>query len=203
MNATKTAQLAIASATLALLGLPTAPTALVDTLIDLPVVGTVATIRTLPVGSISVAGNQSGTLSISVKTHWVDVRATVDSPNIVQAGLYHETSQWKLQIAQAAAGPHTAQCRIKGIAGGDVLASGPAVDVSDGAWHEIDCVKSPDRGGMTAVQVLVDGLAGAVFYVPRIGDVRPTRAPTLGGRTTTADSDSLDGLVDGLSVTTS
>ena len=54
----------------------------------------------------------------------------------------------------------------------------------------------------TTVQVFVDGIGGKVYKVARIGDVRPSRVPTIGGRTTRADTDSLDGWVDAFSMVT-
>ncbi|MFZ0324242.1 MAG: hypothetical protein WAN48_08950 [Actinomycetes bacterium] len=179
------------------------PSALASTAWDLRVSGSVAKIVTLPVGTIGAKSTQTGTLTISVKTDWVDSRATVDSPNIIQAGLSSDASQWKLQIAHKSSNPHQAQCRVKGLAGGVIRADGPDIDVANGQWHTIVCVKSPDSGSSTKVQVFVDGVAGKAYTVSRIGDVLPTRQPTAGGRSTVSDSDSLDGWADGFSMVTS
>ena len=178
------------------------PAALSDTVIDLRIVGSYAPIVTLPVGAISATSSQTGTLSISMRTDWVHTRATKDSPNIVQAGLYNDANQWKLQIKKTWSHTHPAQCRVKGSAGA-VMADGPAIDVADGAWHRIDCVKSADQGSTTTVQVFVDGVGGKVYQVSRIGNVQPTRVPTIGGKTTQPSGDSLDGWVDAFSMVTS
>jgi hypothetical protein len=178
------------------------PAAMSDTVIDLRIVGSYAPIVTLPVGAISATASQTGTLSISMRTNWVHTRATKDSANIVQAGLYNDANQWKLQIKKTWSHTHPAQCRVKGSAGA-VMADGPAIDVADGAWHRIVCVKSADQGSTTTVQVFVDGVGGKVYQVSRIGDVKPARVPTIGGRSTQPSSDSLDGWVDAFSMVTS
>ena len=97
------------------------------------------------------------------------------------------------QIAHGATpASHVAQCRVKGSTGA-VLANGPKVDVADGAWHTVVCTRTP-----TTVRVYVDGLAGPLYTVST-GAVASTKAVTLGGRSTVADTDSLDGQVSAIS----
>jgi len=139
---------------------------------------------------------QKATLTVRFRTDWDDTRATTDSPNVVQQGLYGEASQVKVQIQHGSTpGSHRAQCRLAGTTG-SVLATGPAIDVADGAWHTVRCVKSADGASQTKVVVIVDGQAGAASYSPTpIGNVQPGGAVRLGGRSSTASTDSLDGWI--------
>lgn len=144
--------------------------------------------------SFDAGAQQKATLTVRFRTDWVDTRARTDSPNVVQQGLYAEASQVKVQIQRGSTpASHRAQCRIAGTTG-SVLATGPAIDVADGAWHTVECVKSPDGPGRTQVVVVVDGQVGAAAYsTTAIGNVQPGGAVRLGGRSSTASSDALDG----------
>ena len=154
--------------------------------------------------SIVATAGQRLVVTTRVKTRWVDTKATVDSPNILQEGMYGSSAQVKLQIGHGAkASAHRAQCRVAG-AGGSVLATGPAIDVADGAWHTVKCAKSPDSGGRTKVVVTVDGVAGAATYSSKpIGRVAPPGKLDLGGRSTVASTDSLDGWIRSVKVVVS
>ena len=154
--------------------------------------------------SIVASGGQKLTVAVQVKTRWVDTKARVDSPNILQEGMYGSPAQVKLQIAHGAtAASHRAQCRVAG-AGGSVLATGPAIDVANGAWHTVMCTKSRDGNGRTKVVVAVDGVAGPATYSPSaIGRIAPPGTLDLGGRSAVASTDSLDGWIRSVRVTIS
>jgi hypothetical protein len=152
--------------------------------------------------SIVASAGQKLTVAVQVRTRWVDTKATVDSPNILQEGMYGSSAQVKLQIAHGAtAGSHRAQCRIAG-AGGAVLATGPAIDVANGAWHTVKCTKRPNGTGRTKVVVTVDGVAGpAAYSSTAIGRVAPPGKLDLGGRSAVASTDSLDGWIRSVRIT--
>jgi hypothetical protein len=154
-----------------------------------------AVIKVLPT-TLNVHGNQKARLTVRMATNWVDTKAVRDTPNIIQQGLYADAVEYKIQIRRGpTASSHKAQCRIKGTTG-SVIANGPAIDVADGAFHTITCVKYADGAHRTRVQVTVDGVAGpAVHSRTRIGNMISDAAVKLGGRSTTASSDSLDGRV--------
>jgi hypothetical protein len=146
--------------------------------------------------SIVASADQKLVVTAKVRTRWVDTKATDDSPNILQEGMYGSSAQVKLQIGHGTrARAHRAQCRIAG-AGGSVLATGPAIDVADGTWHTVTCTKSPDSDGRTKVVVTVDGVAGAAAYSAKpVGRVAPPGELDLGGRSAVASTDSLDGWI--------
>ena len=139
-------------------------------------------------------GSQQAIATATFKTRWVDVKALVDGPNIAQQGLYAQSTQVKLQIGHGLKpSQHVGQCRIKGSTGA-ILAVGPAIDIADGRWHTVTCVKSPDTARGTKVVVIVDGVAGkAQWSSSAIGSVHPAGKVDLGGRSSVASSDSLDG----------
>jgi hypothetical protein len=146
--------------------------------------------------SFRALGSQTMKVTVTVRTRWVDTKARLDSPNIVQEGLYESADQVKLQIRQGSApSSHRAECRVKGVTG-SVMATGPAIDVANGQWHTITCVKSPDGHHRTKVVVIVDGVAGRAYYSHTpIGKVAPPGKVDLGGRSAVASSDSLDGWI--------
>jgi hypothetical protein len=145
---------------------------------------------------ITATGAQPLSVGVVTKTRWVDTKARHDSPNIVQQGDWTSTGQFKIQIGQGpAASAHRAQCRIKTPAG-SVMATGPAINVANGQWHTITCLKSPDSGGRTRVVVVVDGVSGSAAYSSRaLGKVAPPGPILLGGRSAVASPDSLDGWI--------
>jgi len=167
--------------------------------LDLTVHGSTANFVSLPQSMASLAG-QKATSSATFRTNWVDVKALKDGPNIAQQGLSTQPSQFKLQIAH---GPnptdHRGDCHVAG-ATGHILAYGPRIDVADGQWHTITCIKYADTATRTEVIVVVDGVAGAPQWSSRpIGDVKPVGAVRLGGRSAQASTDSLDGWLSALS----
>ncbi|MFI5099192.1 MAG: hypothetical protein ACHQE5_01550 [Actinomycetes bacterium] len=150
--------------------------------------------------SMSALGSQKATATATFRTNWVDVKALKDGPNVAQQGLSIHPPQFKLQIAH---GPrpsdHRGNCHIEG-ATGHVLAVGPNIDVADGKWHTITCVKYPDTAKGTEVVVIVDGVAGKPKWSRTpIGDIRPVGGVRLGGRSSVASTDSLDGWIQRLS----
>jgi hypothetical protein len=146
--------------------------------------------------SFDGGAQQKATLTVRFKTDWDDARAVTDSPNIVQQGLYAQASQVKVQIQHGSTPvSHRAQCRIAGTTG-SAMATGPAIDVADGAWHTVTCVKSADGASRTKVVVIVDGQAGTAAYsTTPIGNLEPAGVVRLGGRSSTASTDSLDGWI--------
>lgn len=145
---------------------------------------------------LDVLASQRASATTTFMTRWVDWRAEIDSPNIAQQGLYNDVGQFKLQIGHGP-GPaeHRGQCRVKGRTAA-VLAVGPAIDVADGGWHTITCIKSADTATRTTVTVVVDGVAGSPKVSTKpVGDVHPPGALDLGGRSAVASSDSLDGWI--------
>jgi hypothetical protein len=154
-----------------------------------------ATFKVLPF-SMNVKGSQQAQLTVRVKTNWVDSKAISHTPNIIQQGRYVMPIEFKIQIGKGHhAADHRAQCRVAGSTG-VVIALGPKIDVANGQWHTIECVKYTDGASSTAVLVIVDGVSGATAHSPtRIGDVISSQPVDLGGQGSTANGDSLDGRV--------
>ena len=153
--------------------------------------------------SMHAGAHQKAVATARFKTDWVDVRALKDGPNVVQQGLSTQPSQYKLQIMH---GPnpadHRANCHIVGTTG-HILAFGPHIDVADGRWHTITCVKYADTSRGTKVVVYVDGVAGpAKWSRTPIGNVLPTGLVRLGGRSSKTSTDSLDGWISKVTFTT-
>lgn len=151
-------------------------------------------------GSLGSLASDRSTISVMVRTSWVDTRAVQDSPNIVQQGRYGDRVQVKLQIRKGAApSDHRGQCRVAGLGGGSVLATGPAIDIADGGWHTVTCTKLPDAGGRTGVFVTVDGIVGPTARSSRVIGSTPGSVIDLGGRSAVPSSDSLYGEISALS----
>lgn len=146
--------------------------------------------------SLHTLAAQTATASATFKTRWVDYKALTDGPNIMQQGLSVEPMQFKLQIMHGSTpASHRGNCRIRGTTG-SIIAFGPSIDVADGNWHTITCTKYADTSAGTSVLATVDGIAGKpkVSHQP-LGEILPTGQVRLGGRSTTAGSDSLDGWI--------
>src|SRR5690349_20966597 len=166
--------------------------------LDLTIHGGQANFSSLP-NNMASRSNQQMVATARFRTNWVDVRAVSDSPNIAQQGLSSDPAQVKLDIKQ---GPnpaaHRAGCHLHSRAGA-VTAYGPSIDVANGAWHTIQCVKYRDTARGTELVVTVDGVAGTpVWSKTRVGDVNPPGPVRLGGRSAVASSDSLDGWLSNL-----
>jgi hypothetical protein len=150
---------------------------------------------TLPF-TMSVSGTQGFNLGVRLRTNWVDTKAVGDTPNIIQQGRFDKATLVKLSIHSGAKpGAHHAQCVIRAN-GVSVIAPGPKnIDVADGRWHYIICVKFGDTASGTNVRVYVDGVAGELVHTSRrIGNiVFSNDAVDLGGRSSTASRDSIDG----------
>ena len=167
--------------------------------LDLRVHGSTAGFMSLPNNMASLA-TQKVVSTATFRTNWIDTRALSDGPNIAQQGLSVKPPQFKLQIAH---GPnptdHRGDCHIDG-ATGQTLAYGPRIDVADGKWHTITCIKYPDTAQGTQVVVIVDGVAGTPHWSHTpIGNINPAGAVRLGGRSAKAATDSLDGWLSFLS----
>jgi len=160
---------------------------------------------TLPF-TMNVKGSQEAVLTVHMHTNWADTKARSYTPNIIQQGRYIKPVEFKISIHSGALpGDHRAQCRIEGAGGGVVNAQGPrGLDVADGYWHSITCIKFPDAAGGTNVQVIVDGVAGPIYHSRiRIGDVINSSAVDLGGQGPIANKDSIDGTYSSVSYTVS
>jgi hypothetical protein len=154
-----------------------------------------AVFTTLPF-SMNVYGNQEAVLSVRMKTNWVDSKARHATPNIIQQGRYIQPTETKISIHSGPAPKdHHAECRIAGAGGGVINAQGPkSIDIADGNWHTIVCVKYPDSTSGSSVQVFVDGVAGPVYHSSRlIGNMINTGTVDLGGQGPVANKDSIDG----------
>lgn len=149
---------------------------------------------TLPF-TMNVYGSQQARLTVRMRTNWVNTKAINATPNIIQQGRVSHPIEIKLSIHS---GPqpwdHHAMCRIEGSNGVIVNAQGPkSIDIANGAWHTIICVKSPDSRAGTMVQVTVDGVAGPIFHSKPIGNVISKDPVDLGGQGPKASPDSIDG----------
>ena len=158
---------------------------------------------TLPF-TMNVTGAQEAILTVRMHTNWVDTKALSATPNLIQQGRYVKPVEIKVSIHSGRApGDHRAQCRIAGSGGGVVNAQGPrAVDIADGRWHTVTCVKYPDTSKGTNVQVIVDGIAGPMTHTATpIGNVISTAPVDLGGQGPVANLDSIDGQFSSVSYT--
>jgi hypothetical protein len=149
---------------------------------------------TLPF-TMNVTASQGFNLAVRMRTNWKDTKAVGGTPNIIQQGRVAHPIEIKISIHS---GPlpkdHHAQCRVEGSNGVIVNAQGPkSIDIADGGWHTIICVKSADSASGTDVQVFVDGVAGPVFHSARIGSVISNDPVDLGGQGPKANKDSIDG----------
>jgi hypothetical protein len=146
--------------------------------------------------SMATSGSQKATATATFRTNWVDSRALLDGPNIAQQGLSTQPAQFKLQIMHGSTpASHRGNCHIQGTTG-HILAYGPNIDVADGWWHTITCIKYADTARGTMVVVIVDGVAGhAKWSHTPIGNIRPAGLVRLGGRSARAATDSLDGWI--------
>ena len=160
---------------------------------------------TLPF-TMNVTGSQEAILTVRMRTNWVDTKARTATPNIIQQGRYVRHPEIKISIHSGRLpGDHHAECRISGAGSGVVNAQGPkGLDVADGGWHTITCVKYPDGSTGTNVRVIVDGVAGPVFHTSNpIGNMISNDPVDLGGQGRIANKDSIDGQYSSVSYTVS
>ena len=149
---------------------------------------------TLPF-SMNVYASQKATLTVRMRTNWVDTKAVAGTPNIIQQGRITDPIEIKISIHS---GPHAwdhhAQCRIEGSHGVIVNVQGPkSIDIANGKWHTIVCIKAADGPTTGAALVLVDGVPGLVFHTKPIGNVISKAPVDLGGQGPKATTDSIDG----------
>jgi hypothetical protein len=159
---------------------------------------------TLPF-TMNVKGSQGFKLAVRMRTNWVDTKAVGGTPNIIQQGLVTHPIEIKISIHSGPlAKDHHAQCRIEGSHGVIVNAQGPkSIDVADGNWHTIVCVKFADTASGTNVRVFVDGVAGPLFHSAPIGNIISSDAVDLGGQGPKATTDSIDGRYESVRYTVS
>jgi len=150
---------------------------------------------TLPF-TMTVSGSQGFNLGVRMRTNWVDTKAVGDTPNIIQQGRFTKPTEIKISIHSGVnPGAHHAQCRITAN-GVTVNVAGPKnIDVADGRWHYIVCIKFPDTASGTNLRVTVDGVLGPIVHSSeRLGSIVFTNdAVDLGGQGPIANKDSIDG----------
>ncbi len=117
---------------------------------------------------------------------------TDEGSNIMQKGFNEGgRSQWKLQVDGDKGRP---SCVLVGENGEEALVTA-AEGIADGAWHEVECVRS---GGVLAV--LVDGVESRSKPVPPAMSVRPPSAVRVGGKSIKPGNDQFHGVVDDIFV---
>ena len=145
---------------------------------------------------MAVAGSQGFNLGVRMRTNWVDTKAVGGTPNIIQQGRFVKATEIKLSIHSGLKpGAHHAQCLLTAN-GVSINVAGPKnIDVADGIWHYIVCVKLPDTASGTSVRVVVDGVIGPTFHTSKpLGNfVFTNDAVDLGGQSAKANKDSIDG----------
>ncbi|HEY5032984.1 MAG TPA: hypothetical protein VIJ54_10945 [Actinomycetes bacterium] len=154
-----------------------------------------AAFTTLPF-TMDVGAAQEAILTVRMRTNWADSKALDHTPNIIQQGRFVASVELKISIHSGPLpGDHHAQCRIAGLGGGVIDAQGPkSIDIADGRWHTVTCIKYRDGVGGSSVQVLVDAVAGPLFTSSTpVGNVTGTGGVDLGGQGPVANKDSIDG----------
>jgi hypothetical protein len=160
-----------------------------------PCCASTAGFTTLPF-TMTVSGSQGFNLGVRMRTNWVDTKAVGGTPNIIQQGRFVKSTEIKISIHSGVQpGAHHAQCFLKAN-GVTINVAGPKnIDVADGNWHYIVCIKFPDTASGTDVRVTVDGVIGPIFHTnARLGSfVFTNDAVDLGGQSAKANKDSIDG----------
>jgi hypothetical protein len=154
-----------------------------------------AAFTTLPF-TMDVGAAREAILTVRMRTNWADSKALDHTPNIIQQGRFVASVELKISIHSGPLpGDHHAQCRIAGLGGGVIDAQGPkSIDIADGRWHTITCIKYRDGVAGSSAQVLVDAVAGPLYTSGTpIGNVTGTGGVDLGGQGTVANKDSIDG----------
>lgn len=123
-------------------------------------------------GSTEVPDPATQEFAVSVVLRNLKPEPFTDSPNVVQDGLYRDPGQIKLQLSKKSDG--RAECRFKGTTGA-VLLHGPAIKVTDGAWHTVTCWRQAYTVGVT-----VDGVT--VSKSVDVGSITSERPLTVAGR---------------------
>lgn len=154
-----------------------------------------AAFATLPF-TMDVGAAREAILTVRMRTNWADSKALDHTPNIIQQGRFVASVELKISIHSGPLpGDHHAQCRIAGLGGGVIDAQGPkSIDIADGRWHTITCIKYRDGVAGSSAQVLVDAVAGPLYTSGTpVGNVIGTGGVDLGGQGTVANKDSIDG----------
>ncbi|MGD9961323.1 hypothetical protein [Nocardioides sp.] len=113
--------------------------------------------------------------------------------NVIQRGLYNETSQFKIQVDHG-----QASCRVRGPGGATLLVSGRAMVT--GAWFQLRCsrtsVPGPDRFAFSVRSIRSDGTLGAATTVTSLAAVGklsyPVATPLSVGGKLTSDGSVVD-----------
>jgi hypothetical protein len=110
------------------------------------------------------------------------------SANVMQKGVVSTESQWKLQIG---ANLGKAQCVVVGRGSAQTYIVRSSVDVADGTWHRLMCVRSA-----TQLSVFVDGLRRGSVALPTTLDISNNLPIRIGGPNFNASSDMYNGFLD-------
>ena len=110
------------------------------------------------------------------------------SANVMQKGVVDTESQWKLQIGATLG---KAQCVAVGRGSTKVYIAKSSVDVADGAWHRLMCLRTP-----TALTIYVDGLRRGSVTVPATMSISNNLPLRIGGPNFNAYSDMYNGYLD-------
>jgi hypothetical protein len=110
------------------------------------------------------------------------------SANVMQKGVVDTESQWKLQIGAKAG---KAQCVVVGRGSAQAYLARSTVDVADGKWHRLMCVRTP-----SSLAVYVDGLRRGSVSVPATVDISNNLPLRVGGPNFNPASDRYNGFLD-------
>jgi hypothetical protein len=110
------------------------------------------------------------------------------SANVMQKGVVDTESQWKLQVG---ANLGKAQCVAVGRGSTRVYKAVSSVDVADGAWHRLMCLRTP-----TALTIYVDGVRRGSVAVPATMSISNNLPLRIGGPNFNPASDMYNGYLD-------
>ncbi|MBU2670026.1 LamG domain-containing protein [Actinoplanes bogorensis] len=116
-----------------------------------------------------------------------------DGANVVQKGYSVGGSQYKLQVDHRLGHP---SCVIAGR--GQIYRAEPSLDVADGRWHNLACVRSGNR-----LTLSVDGAVAAAVTVPAALSIANAEPLRVGGKGTSKSNDQFAGEIDNVFVTIS
>ena len=110
------------------------------------------------------------------------------SANVMQKGVVNTESQWKLQIG---ANLGRAQCVVVGRGSSQSYIARSSVDVANGKWHRIMCLRTPTR-----LTVYVDGISRGSIALPAGLDISNSLPLRIGGPNFAPSSDMYNGFLD-------
>jgi hypothetical protein len=111
-----------------------------------------------------------------------------DGANVLQKGYsVGGVSQFKLQVDHRQGHP---SCVIAGRRA-RIYRAQPLIDVADGAWHDLECRRTPNR-----LVMIVDGLPRAWVPVPPMLSIVNTEPLRIGGKGPGSGNDQFAGAID-------